>query len=111
MDENGVLLNEFFDNNLHIGTENEIGWFIADWIPSTGRTWQIIPDNSGVYEINEQIELPPAPYAPGAPGAFIGKIKATKIGEGSCAFNLLHPGGKEIVKTITVKIVVNVMEN
>lgn len=104
-EKSGICLNSYFVNKMKIG--GELGWFLREYNASTGYTWSCIPDNSGVYEMIEDIILHPSTDAVGVPGMRIWKFKAIREGKGSIMFELLPPGGKEPVERIVVKIEVN----
>lgn len=83
---------------LEVGGEQ--AWFIKEYNASTGYSWSYTPDNSGVYELAEEIVLHPSVEgAVGVPGALIWQFKAVRPGEGGMFFTLHAPGGKPIQKT------------
>ena len=103
MEQNeGILLNSHFVNKLKVG--GELAWFIKDYNASTGYTWQCYPDNSGVYEISEQVTLHPSTDAVGVPGSIIWKFKAIAKGKGNIAFELMPPGSKEPSERIIISV-------
>lgn len=85
-----VLLKSNLDNFLVIG--DDIGWIIEENNVSTGYHWEILPDNSGTYEIIEDIALLPATSLLGVSGYKIWKIKPIKIGTGTILLNKFAPG-------------------
>ncbi len=97
-----ILLNSHFVNNMKVG--EELGWFIREYNASTGYHWSFIPDNSGVYELVEEIVLHPSTDAVGVPGMMIWKFKAENEGVGEAKFELRPPGQEEPAETIVVKI-------
>ncbi len=102
--ESGICLNSHFVNKMSI--DGELGWFLREYNASTGYSWRCIPDNSGVYEIVEEIVLHPSTdaSASGVPGMCIWKFKAIREGKGTVVFELLPPAGKEPAEMITVRI-------
>jgi len=104
MGENGILLSEHFTNRVQIN--GELAWFMEeDNSGSTGYTWGYTPDNSGVYELVEEILLHASvPGATGVPGQKIWKFKAVRAGTGGILFELYPPGQNEPVKTVKVTI-------
>jgi len=99
----GILLNEHFPNLLQVGGES--AWFIKENNTSTGYSWSYIPDNSGVYELTQEIVLHPSLVgAVGVPGARIWQFKAVRPGQGAILFALNPPGGSKPIKTIKVLI-------
>lgn len=99
----GILLNSHFTNKMKIG--GEPGWFIReDSSASTGYTWSCIPDNSGAYELVEEISLHPSTDAVGVPGAIIWIFKAVREGTGSVMFELRAPGTGKVMEHTIVTI-------
>ncbi|WP_066501525.1 protease inhibitor I42 family protein [Abyssisolibacter fermentans] len=105
MENKGICLNEHFINKMNI--DGELGWFMRDYNASTGYTWSCIPDNSGVYEMVENIVLHPSTDAVGVSGMIIWKFKAVREGKGTVMFELYPPAKKEPAATIVVEIEVN----
>lgn len=101
----GILLNSHFVNKMSI--KGELGWFSRELNASTGYHWSCIPDNSGVYEIVEEIVLHPSTDAVGVPGMIIWKIKAVREGKGAVMFELFPPAEKETAERIVIKIEVD----
>ncbi|MDY6855859.1 MAG: protease inhibitor I42 family protein [Thermodesulfobacteriota bacterium] len=101
----GILLNTHFVNKMSIG--GKLGWFSREHNASTGYSWSCIPDNSGVYEIVEEIILHPSTDAVGVPGMNIWKFKAMRDGKGSVMFELFPPAGKEPAEKILIEIEVD----
>ncbi len=101
----GIYLVSHFANKMAIG--GELGWFLREYNASTGYHWNCIPDNSGVYEMVEEFNLPPSTDAVGVSGMRIWKFKAVRKGTGSVIFELLPPGVKEPSERIVVSIAVD----
>ncbi len=102
MVESAICLNDHFVNKMTL--DGELGWFIRDYNKSTGYQWRYLPDNSGRFELVEQIILSPSTEAVGVPGYIIWKFKAKREGEGSLIFELYPPGRKEPVQSLKVEI-------
>ncbi|MEN8908124.1 MAG: protease inhibitor I42 family protein [Clostridiales bacterium] len=84
--------------------DSELGWFIREFNASTGYFWSCIPDNSGVYEIIEEVDLQPSTKAVGISAKHIWKFKAIKEGKGSITFELIQSGSKEPAERIVANI-------
>lgn len=94
------LLDPHFTNLFPYGGE---AWFVEEMNGSTGYTWRARPDNSGTYEIFEELHLVPnVDGATGVPGKVVFKLKGINKGNGSVIFELYPPGGKQPFKAITV---------
>lgn len=101
----GILLSENFPNKLTVG--GELAWFTEEQNASTGYRWGFTPDNSGVYELVETIELHPSvEHAVGVPGRVIWKFKATRSGHGAMLFHLIPPGSSTPAKEIKIAVTV-----
>ncbi len=98
-----ILLNSHFTNKMKIN--GEAGWFPRDYNASTGYTWKFRPDNSGVYEAEEELILHPSTDAVGVPGQIMWKFRAIREGEGKAMFELFPPGRNEAVETVIVTII------
>lgn len=99
----GILLNSHFSNRMKVG--GEIGWYFREnSSASTGYTWSCIPDNSGVYELTEEVVLHASTGAVGVPGAVIWKFRAVREGKGTMLFELRSPGTHEVVERAAVTI-------
>jgi predicted secreted protein len=101
-DRGGILLTEKFVNQLKI--HGELAWFFREQNPSTGYSWRFSPDNSGVYELANEIVLRPSTPSVGVPGMSIWKFKAIREGKGSILFELYPPGRQEPVETVALNI-------
>lgn len=101
---NAICLQSHFTNKLIV--DGDIGWFIRSCNPSTGYNWQCVPDNSGVYEVVEQINLQPstAQIVTGVPGKIIWKVMGIKQGSGRILFQLFPPGVDQPCETISLEI-------
>ncbi len=97
-----ILLNSHFVNKMSIG--GELGWYSQGYNASTGYQWTCRPDNSGVYEMVEEVVLHPSTDAVGVPGMIVWKFKAVRDGKGSVLFELTPPGATEPVEKIVVTI-------
>jgi predicted secreted protein len=97
-----ILLQNHFTNNMKIN--GELGWFSRDYNASTGYSWQYRPDDSGVYELVEEVILHPSTNAVGVAGMIIWKFKAVRAGKGNVLFELYPPSGIVPVETITIEI-------
>jgi len=84
-----IALKEEFVNILKVN--GEPAWFTAGYNASTGNFWKCIPDNSGIYELTEELILHPSTKADGVPGIMQWKFKAIREGEGSIMFELNSP--------------------
>lgn len=103
MKSEGILLNSHFLNMMKVGGES--GWFYRESnSASTGYTWSCIPDNSGVYEMIEEVVLHASTPAVGVPGAIIWKFMAVRAGKGTVLFELRAPGSGEVAERIAVTI-------
>jgi len=96
----GILLSGHFPNTVPVG--GELAWYMVTENPSTGYRWGYRPDDSGVYELAEEILLHPSTKAVGVPGEHIWKFKAVRPGTGVMLFELYPPGGKKQTKTVKV---------
>ena len=102
-EESGILLNTHFMNFLKIG--GELAWYSGEINASTGYHWQVVPDNSGVYEQVGTITLAPSvPQAVGVPGMVIWQFKAVRAGKGSIAFERYAPGGTSPAERIIAQV-------
>lgn len=102
--ESGIFLVSHWDNKLRLN--GELGWFVREYNGSTGYTWAFKPDNSGVYELVEEITLHPSTDAVGVPGMVIWKFKGVKAGQGSVLFELYPPAATSPVETTAITITV-----
>jgi len=100
----GILLDSHWNNKMAVN--GELGWFVREFNGSTGYTWRFTPDNSGVYELVEEITLHPSTEAVGVPGMVIWKLKGVKAGKGSVLFELYPPAATSPVETIAIAITV-----
>lgn len=100
--KSGILLNSHFSNRMSVG--GELGWFLRDYNASTGYSWSCIVDNSGVYELVEELVLHPSTGAVGVPGMICWKFKAVREGRGGIIFELRPPGQPEAIEKILVPI-------
>ncbi|MBP0029432.1 protease inhibitor I42 family protein [Roseofilum sp. Guam] len=98
----GILLNSHFTNKMAVN--GELGWLLREFNASTGYTWRFTPDNSGVYELVEEITLHPSTEATGVPGMMIWKFKGIKAGKGSILLELYPPAATSAVETTTITI-------
>ncbi|MBD2441443.1 protease inhibitor I42 family protein [Nostoc sp. FACHB-110] len=71
---------------------------------TNGYTWHFRPDNSGVYELAEEIVLHPSTQAVGVPGMKIWNFRAIREGQGSVMFELFPPGQQEPAETVVLNI-------
>ncbi|MEH1865826.1 MAG: DUF1842 domain-containing protein [Nostoc sp.] len=101
-DRGGILLTEKFANQLKIN--GELAWFFREENGSNGYSWRFRPDNSGVYELAEQIVLHPSTQAVGVPGMSIWKFKGIREGKGCIMFELYPPGEQEPAETVVLNI-------
>ncbi len=99
---NGIILNPHFINKMDIN--GQIGWFSVESNPSTGYYWGCTTDNSGIYEIIEEITLTSSVDADGVHGMVMWKVKAINEGHGEIMFELFSPTGIEPVQMITLNI-------
>jgi predicted secreted protein len=102
MVQSAICLVDNFVNKMTLG--GELGWFIRDYNPSTGYQWRYLPDNSGRFELVEEITLLPSTDATGVSGFIIWKFKAKRECEGSLIFELYPPGRQKPVQNLIVEI-------
>ncbi|MDY6783256.1 MAG: protease inhibitor I42 family protein [Cyanobacteriota bacterium] len=102
--ENGIILNSHFDNKMAVN--GELGWLIREFNASTGYTWRFTPDNSGVYELVEEIALHPSTEESGVPGKIMWKFKGVKAGNGSILLELYPPDDTSSVESTTIAVTV-----
>ncbi len=100
--EKGICLVDHFVNKMTLG--GELGWFVRDYSPSTGYQWRYLPDDSGRFDLVEEITLHPSTDAVGVPGFRIWKFKANRECKGSLIFELYPPGRQEPVQRLRVEI-------
>jgi len=96
-----ICLNNFFTNKMKV--DGELGWYSREINGSTGYHWQFRPDNSGVYEMVEEIDLHPSTEATGVPGRVIWKFQAKREGKGKAMFELYPPSGNEPTEKVLVE--------
>lgn len=103
--EEGILLYSQFNNLLTVG--GKLGWFPLQHNPSTGYTWRLTPDDSGVYELAGEITLLPSTLERiGLPGMMIWKLRPVRKGAGAAIFELYPPGAAMPVETVMVRMTV-----
>lgn len=100
---NEILLECQSQNRMRVN--GELGWFIQEYNASTGYAWRCITDNSGVYELLEEVTLQPSVNSEGGEGKQIWIFSAIKAGEGRVKFELYPPGASTAVKLLTVDII------
>ena len=101
----GIELKSEFANLMKVG--GDTGWFLEDNIAgSTGYSWAFVPDNSGVYELIDTINLRASTDAIGVPGKIIWIFKAVREGSGNAMFILTPPGASDpaIKKIVAIKV-------
>lgn len=104
--ENAIELKSEFTNLMKVG--GELGCFIeSNNAGSTGYQWTFIPDNSGVYELVDTVNLHPSTKAVGVSGTIIWKLKAIREGHGNALFELTPPGASKPVVSKMVQIEVS----
>ena len=102
MSEPGILLSSEGVNELTL--DGARGWFMEEQNASTGYSWKFHPDNSGVYELVEEVCLAPAARVPGAPGMMIWELQGVHEGTGKVMFEEYPPGSKQPSKVVPVDI-------
>ena len=100
----GILLSSHWDNKMAVN--GELGWLVWEVNGSTGYTWRFTPDNSGVYELVEEIILHPSTEATGVPGMTIWKFKGVRAGKGSLLLELYPPAATSPVQSTPITITV-----
>jgi predicted secreted protein len=98
----GILLTTNFTNILHVN--GLLAWFAKDYNASTGHYWQVIPDDSGVYEQVGEIVLASSTEAVGVSGMILWKFQAVRSGIGAVAFELYAPGGTTPIERLVANI-------
>ncbi|MBN1988202.1 MAG: protease inhibitor I42 family protein [Bacteroidales bacterium] len=98
-----ILLDSQRQNRMRVN--GELGWFIQECNALAGYVWRCISDNSGVYELIEEVMLQPSISAEGALGKQIWIFSALKAGEGQVRFELYPPGASTAIKQLTVYII------
>lgn len=93
-----ILLQNHFMNKMKI--DGELGWFTREYNAATGYFWNCTPDNSGVYEMVEELILHPSTEVVGVPGQMNWKFKAVKKGKGTIMFELNSPSGEQVQQII-----------
>ena len=102
MSEQGMLLSSEGVNELTL--DGARGWFMEEQNASTGYSWKYHPDNSGVYELVEEVSLAPAVPVVGAPGKIIWELQGVREGTGKVMFEEYPPGSKQPSKVVPVEI-------
>ncbi|WP_406787407.1 protease inhibitor I42 family protein [Clostridium neuense] len=78
-----TLLTDSGTNIMKIG---ENAWVILDDNPSTGYSWRVVTDSSGIYKVIKSFYLPTNTGSVGSPGKSIWIIRAVDTGRGSITF-------------------------
>ncbi len=100
---NEILLESQSPNRMRVN--GELGWFIQEINALAGYVWRCISDNSGVYELVEEVTLQPSVGTDSALGRQIWIFSALKAGEGQVRFELYPPGASTAIKQLTVDII------
>lgn len=99
----GICLCDQWTNEMKVGGEE--GWVIREYNASTGYHWECVPDNSGVYEKVDDINLHPSvEHATGVPGKHIWKFRALRPGKGEIMFKNIPPGQENAEEEHIVKL-------
>ena len=99
-------LDQFYHGEASIAVNGELGCFVRELNAKTGYTWRFTPDNSGVYELVEEITFHPYTEAVGVPGMVIWKLKGVKAGKGAALFELYPLAATFPVETTAITITV-----
>lgn len=97
-----ILLQSHFENELKIN--GEPAWVVREYNASTGYFWRFRPDDSGVYELVEEITAHPSVDAVGVPGVKTWVFQAIREGKGSIMFELYPPGSDVAVETVVFTV-------
>ncbi|MCL3780503.1 hypothetical protein EMN47_08880 [Prolixibacteraceae bacterium JC049] len=99
-----ILLSEAFENEMQV--DGEIGEVILESNSSTGYYWQYVTDNSGVYQLIEEIDLRSEPTVglSGTPIKKIWKFKGIRKGIGNILFEYYAPGLKQPMKSLVIRL-------
>ena len=87
------------DNQLKIG---DLGWFETGNNPSARTRWELIPDNSGVYEVADTVTLFQRPPLPGQGTTTWWQLRGVKEGHGLAVFKRYF--AEELAETAKIAI-------
>lgn len=74
------------DNDTNIMKIGENAWAILDGNPSTGYSWRVVTDSSGIYKVIKSLYLPTNTGSVVAQGKSIWILRALDTGRGSIIF-------------------------